>query len=239
MKSRYFLTGIALVLLAMFTVSPVLAADPVFTPGGSDNATMYFNYAQLEISRGQYDKAVEYFDMALAENTTNISRGDTLMYIYKDKAAALADIGKYDDALTTVNAGLVQFKNSTGMWNNKGYILSRMGRYSEAVDAYTQAVTIDPKYEKGWINKGDALVKAGRPQEAVDAYNKALSLDPESSSAAAGLATAQKEAAGASSSTMVVLAVIVIIAAGIVVWYVKFRSPAEKKNVPEKGGRKE
>lgn len=239
MKSRCFLTAIALVLLAMLTVSPVLAADPVFTPGKSDNATELFNQAQVYISRGQYEDAVQLFNKALAENTTMASKGDTLMYIYKDKAAALADLGRYDEALTTVNAGLVQFKNSTGMWNNKGYILFKMGRYNEAVDAYTQAVTLDPTYEKGWINKGDALVKAGRPQEAVDAYNKALSLDPESSSAAAGLATAQKEAAGASSSMMVVLAVIVIVAAGIVVWYVKFRTPADKKDAPEKSGKKE
>ena len=229
MKSRYFLTVVALVLVAALATPPVAAAT------GADPATEYFNMAQVAIGNGEYSRAVELFDKALAENTTLISQGDTLMYLYKDKAAALADLGKYDEALTTVNAGLVQFKNSTGMWNNKGYILYKMGRYNEAVDAYSQAVTIDPAYEKGWINKGDALVKAGRSVEAVEAYNKALSLDPESSSAKEGLATAQKE----SGTLIIILAVIVIIAAGIVVWYVKFRTPTDKKDAPKKSGKKE
>lgn len=229
MKTRYFLTLAALIMVAALAISPVAAAT------GADPATEYFNMAQIAISNGEYSKAVELFDKALAENTTSISQSDTLMYLYKDKAAALADMGKYDDALMTVNAGLVQFKNSTGMWNNKGYILFRMGRYNDAVDAYTQAVTIDPAYEKGWINKGDALVKAGRSGEAVEAYNKALSLDPESTTAKEGLAMAQKE----TGSLFIILVVIVIIAAVAAVWYVKFRKPAAEKTKSEKGGKKE
>jgi len=226
-----FLTIVALILVAAFTISPVAAAT------STDSATQYFNQAQIAISNGQYSQAVDLFDKALAENTTMISQGDTLMYLYKDKAAALADLGRYDDALTTVNAGLVQFRNSTGMWNNKGYILFKLGRYNDAVDAYSQAVTIDPTYEKGWINKGDALVKAGRSIEAVDAYNKALSLDPESSSAKEGLATAQKEAGFV--SMIIILVVIIVIGAGVSVWYLKFRKPQEKKLKTEKSGKKE
>jgi len=239
MRSRYFLTTIALLLLAVLTVTPVLAADTVFTPGGADNATQYFNLAEVAISRGQYDQAVSLFDQALAENTTMISKSDTLMYLYKDKAAALADLGRYDDALATVNTGVAQFKNSSGMWNNKGYVLYKMGRYNEAVDAYSQAVKIDPSYEKGWINLGDALEKAGRPSEAVDAYGKALALDPESSPAKEGLATARKEAASAQGPVLIALAIIIIVAGGVTIWYVKFRKPAENKAEPEKSGKKE
>lgn len=226
MKSRYFLTVVALVLVAALATPPVAAAT------GADPATEYFNMAQVAIGNGDYNRAVQLFDQALAENTTLISQGDTLMYLYKDKAAALADLGRYDDALATVNAGLVQFRNSTGMWNNKGYILFRMGRYNEAVDAYNQAVTIDPAYEKGWINKGDALVKAGRAGEAIKAYNTALSLDPESSSAQEGLSRAQKEAGPG--SMLIILVVIVVIAAGAAVWYVKFHRPAAEKTGAEK-----
>jgi tetratricopeptide (TPR) repeat protein len=231
MKNRCIPTMIAFLLLAALAVPAAMAAEE------NDPATLFFNQAQVAISRGQYDQAIELFDKALAENTTLISKGDTLMYIYKDKAAALADSGRYDDALTTVNEGLLQFKNSAGMWNNKGYILFRMGRYNEAIDAYTQAVTIDPAYEKGWINKGDALVKAGRAGEAVDAYNKALSLDPESNSAKEGLALAQKEAGPG--SMIIILVIVMIAAAGVAVWYVMFRKPSGKKESGEKSGKKE
>jgi tetratricopeptide (TPR) repeat protein len=229
MKTKNLLISLFLLILAAGMIFPVMAAP------ASDNATNYFNLAQIEINNGKYDRAVMYFDLALADNTTLISQGNTLMYLYKDKAAALADLGRYDDALTTVNAGLIQFRNSSGMWNNKGYILYKMGRYTDAADAYTQAVTIDPSYVKGWINKGNALSQAGRYQESYDAYNKALALDAENSDAKAGLAAAQKAAASALPVTTIALIVIVVLAAGVAVWYVKFRTPnakdkKEKKN---------
>jgi tetratricopeptide (TPR) repeat protein len=222
MKFRYFITAVALLVLTAFTAVPALAAT------GADPATEYFNDAQIAISNGQYNLAVELFDKALAENTTLISQGDTLMFLYKDKAAALADIGRYDDALVTVNEGLLQFKNNAGMWNNKGYILYKMGRYNEAIDAYTQAVTIDPTYEKGWINKGDALMKTGRLDEAINAYNMVLALNPENSDALSRLETAQKESAAATLPVVMAFAIIIIVVAGATFWYIKVRKPADK-----------
>ena len=228
MKFRNILTILAFLTLAICAVQPVMAdADST-----KDNATNYYNIAEAAINIGQYEKAVQYFDMALADNTTMISKGDALMYVYKDKTGALTDLGRYDEALTTVNAGLVLFKNSSGMWNNKGYVLYKMGRYNEAADAYTQAVTIDPSYVKGWINKGNALNQAGRFQEAADAFSKALTLDPGNQDATKGLATAEHNAGSAPPTTIIILLVIVVIAAGIAVWYIKFRKsePEDKKD---------
>jgi len=219
MKTRYLPTTLVLLLLAACAVSPVMAATE------SDNATTFFNIAQMAISNGNYASAVENFDLALAENTTLISKSDTLMYLYKDKTAALTDLGRYDEALATANTGLALFPNSTGLWNNKGYALFKAGRNTEAVDAYSRAVTLDPTYEKGWINKGLALNAAGRYDEAITAFNKALTLDPESRDATTGLAAAQKGAASALPMTTIALVVIVIVAAGLAVWYIKFRKP--------------
>jgi len=230
MKFRYILTTLAFLTLVICAIQPVMAD----LDSSNDNATSYYNIAEAAINIGQYEKAVQYFDMALADNTTLISKGDALMYVYKDKAGALTDLGRYNEALTTVNAGLVQFKNSTGMWNNKGYVLYKMGRYNEAADAYTQAVTIDPSYVKGWINKGNALTQAGRFQEAADAFNTALTLDPGNQDATTGLAAAQKGAASSMPVTTIILLIIVIAAAGAALWYVKFRKPETKEQSEKK-----
>jgi len=229
MKFRSIMTLCALCALSLCIFQPALAAT------ARDNATDYYNLGEIAISNGQYDKAVEDFNLALADNTTLIASGDALMYLYKDKAGALADLGRYDEALQTVNAGLIQFKNSSGLWNNKGYILYKMGRFSDAVDAYNHAVTIDPSYVKGWINMGDALVQAGRNQEAVDAYNKALTLDPGNKDADAGIAQAQK-GGPIFSPTIIALIIILIVAAGAAVWYVKFREPEAKEEPGKRSG---
>jgi tetratricopeptide (TPR) repeat protein len=227
MKFRYIVTLCALCLCIM---QPALGA----TGQVRDNATDYYNIAEVAISNGQLDKAVEYFDMALAENTTLLSMGDGLMYTYKDKAGALTDLGRYDDALKTVNAGLIQFSNSSGLWNNKGYVLFKMGQYNDAVDAYNHAVTIDPSYVKGWINKGNALIKAGRYQEAADAFNKALTLDPGNTDATAGIAQAQKGGLPFLPPASIALILILIIVAGGAVWYMKFRKPQTKEQSEKK-----
>ena len=219
-----------LILLVCF-LQPVMAEDA----SAHDNATQYYNLGEIAISRGNFDQAVQDFDLALAENTTLLGSTDGMMYLYKDKAGALAELGQYDEAIKTVDQGLIQFHNSTGLWNNKGYIYAKQGKYNDAVDAYSQAVSIDPSYLKGWINKGDSLVKAGRYSEAADVYHNALTLDPGNTEATAGLAEAQKGASSPLASPVILALVLIVIIAAIgAVWYIKFRKPDEKTPVDKK-----
>jgi tetratricopeptide (TPR) repeat protein len=113
------------------------------------------------------------------------------------------------------------------LWNNKGYALSRLGKAQDALAAYDKSVSFDRNYTTAYINQGDILSQMGRYTEAVAAYTKAIETDPFNIAAADGLAAAKK---GESQSfpTMTILIVIVLIAAaGVVIWYVKFRKPAE------------
>jgi tetratricopeptide (TPR) repeat protein len=221
--------AVGILLLLACILQPVLAAGTQL----KDNATEYYDNGEIAISNGQFDQAVQYFDLALADNTTLLGMSDGLMYLYKDKAAALAELGQYDEALKTVNTGLGVVKNTTktaGLWNNEGYIYTKQGDYNDAVGAYNHAVTADPSYLKGWLNLGDSLVKTGRYSDAINAYNKALTLDPGNTGATAGLAEAQKGASSPLSSPVIIaLVIILIIAAGGAVWYIKFRKPDERK----------
>jgi len=215
-----------ILLLLACILQPVMAAGtPVH-----DNATDDFNLAEVAIAGGQYNLSVQYFDMALADNTTLLASGDGLMYVYKDKAAALAELGQYNEALKTADTGIIQFPNSTGLWNNKGFIYAKQGDYNNAVDAYNHAVGIDPAYLKGWLNLGNASVAAGKYSGAVDAYNKALALDPNNTEAETGLAQAKNGASSPLTSPVTIaLVIIVVIAAAGAVWYVKLRRTDGKK----------
>lgn len=220
MKVKQIVSILAILTMVAVCVMPVTAADD------TDEATLYYNIAQQAIATGDYQKALEYFDMALASNTTRLGMGDGLMYTYKDRVAVLTDLGRYDEAIVAADQGIALYPKEPGFWNNKGYAYYKMGKYPDAISAYDKAVTLDPTYLKGWINKGDALVKAGRGGEAVDAYNKALELDPGNVDATTGLAEAQKSAGP---MTTIVIVAILIIAAGLIIWYVKFRKPDDQK----------
>jgi tetratricopeptide (TPR) repeat protein len=226
MKIRQIITILAITALIAICAQPVAAATD------HDEATGYYNIAEMAISAGDKERALEYFDKALASNTTLLGLGDGLLYTYKDRSAVLTDLGRFDEAILAADQGIALFKKDPGLWNNKGYAYYQMGKFNEAVDTYNTAVTLDPSYLKGWINKGNALMKAGRANEAVDAYSKALQLDPGNADATAGIAEARKSASPFTPAT-IAMAAIVVIAAGLVIWYVKFRKTDDVK-VPGK-----
>jgi tetratricopeptide (TPR) repeat protein len=229
---------LVLAILAMIAcvVQPVMA-ELEFDNGSM--ASTYYNRGSQAASAGNLEIAVYWFDQALASNTSIVAKSDTLLYIYKDKAAVLADLGNYSEAVATADQGLALYTKDPGLWNNKGYALFRQGKYDDAVNAYNKAISIaeaqNETYLKGYINKGIALNKAGKPYDAITAFNKALELDPGNADATTGLAEAQS----AATTLNMVLGVIVIVAIGLVVWYIKFRKPSGKKSAPGKKDNKQ
>ncbi|MFA4861553.1 tetratricopeptide repeat protein [Methanoregula sp.] len=225
MKYRRIVLVLAILAMIACVVQPVLAEMDTNT----SNASIYYNRGSLAASGGDFERALVYFDMALASNTSLVAKSDTLTYIYKDKAAVLTDLGQYEEAVKTADQGLALYKKDPGLWNNKGYALYKQSKYDDAISAYTNAISAaeaqNTTYLKGYLNKGIALNAAGRPYDAVGAFNKVLELDPGNTDATAGLAEAQ----AAATKLTIVLAVIVIVALGIVIWYVKFRKPADSK----------
>ena len=154
-----------------------------------------------------------------------IKKTDALLYTYQGKAYALIQLGKFDDAIQAVDQGLAVYPKDTMLWNNKGYALSYLGKTQDALTAYNKAISYDGNYTNAYINQGNALSQVGRYSEAVAAYTRANETDPFNIAAADGLAAAKKGESG--SSMTGILVIVLIMAAGIIVWYVKFRKPAE------------
>jgi tetratricopeptide (TPR) repeat protein len=230
MKKGQIIYILAILSIISCIVMPVMAADDNQM---QDQATTLYNRGVRILSQNDYANAILLFDQALASNTTMIKKTDALLYTYQGKAFALIQLGKLDDAIQTVDQGLAIYPKDTMLWNNKGYALFKSGNYPGAVASYDKALSFDKNYTTALINKGDALYQMGRFQEAIDVYNKALENNPDNSAATAGLALAQKAAATPTQTTIIVLVVVLIVALCGVMWYVKFRKPADQKK-PEK-----
>jgi tetratricopeptide (TPR) repeat protein len=217
-------------------IQPVTAI--IVNGNETDDGTYYYNLGSRLIASGDFERAVNAFDNALASNTTMIEKSGVIVYVYSDKAGALIDLGKYNDAIAVSEKGLAIDNTYRGLWSNKGYALYKLGKYQEAINAYDKAISIDSSIPKYWINKGDALYEMGRYQEAVDSYSHALTIDPGNTDATAGLAKAQKAAASTIPPMISIVLIIMIIAAGGVIYYIKFRKPAEEtqgdKRIKEK-----
>lgn len=248
MDIRKFPTILAVFLVAVLIVQPVLSADnlaDILSAGNvvnvtnqtsdleRDIATSYFNYAQRLLAACvpggscDYESIIKLYDQALASNTTMLKKTDGILYLYQGKAYAQIQLEKYSDAVATADAGLAINPQDAILWNNKGYALTRLGKTQDALAAYDKSVSFDRNYTIAHINRGDVLSQMGRYSEAVAAYTRANETDPFNVAASGGLKAAKKSESE-SNQTMTILIVIVLIAAiGIVVWYVKFRKPAD------------
>ena len=227
MKKGQIIFILAILSIITCIVLPVMAANE--TP--QDEATVFYNRGVQLLAANDYERAISSFDQALASNITLIKMSDGLLYTYQGKGHALIQLGRYDDAIRTLDLALGLFPNDTILWNNKGYALFKLQRYDQAVAAYDRALALDNTFTNSFINKGDALYQMGKYSEAIAAYNKALETDPGNSVATNGLELAQKAAATSSAdatkTTLIILVIIIIVAAGGVIWYIKFRKPAE------------
>jgi tetratricopeptide (TPR) repeat protein len=230
MKIRHIVYILAILLLIGGFVAPV-AAEENQTP---DAGTTFYNKGVVLLNSNEYQRAIELFDQALASDTTMIRQSDALLYTYQGKSYALIQLNKYEDAVQTLDEGLKIYPKDFMLWNNKGYALYNLGKYGDALKSYDTALGIDQNYTPSLVNKGDTLYKMGKFTDAVDAYSKANVTDPGNKKAMEGLDKAQKAASSEIPLNPIVIIVILVIVAGGVIYYLKFRKPAEEKPTEKK-----
>ena len=229
MKIGHLICILAVAALIIGFIQPVMAEGNITT----DAATNYYNIGVRYLATNDFQRAIDFFNLALASNTTMIQKSDGLLYTYQGKAYALIQLTQYDDAIGTIDEGLVIYPKDPMLWNDKGYALFSLGKNQDAVNAYDTAISFDQNYTSALINKGQALYQMGKYQDAVDAFIRADATDPGNSKAAEGLAQAQGAAAAATQTVVIIAGIILIVAAGGIVLYMKFRKPPEEKT-PEK-----
>lgn len=230
MKIRHIVYILSILLLIGVFVAPVAAAENQ-TP---DAGTAFYNAGIKLLNSNEYDRAIVLFDQALASDTTMIRQSDALLYTYQGKSYALIQLNRYEDAVQTLDEGLKIYPKDFMLWNNKGYALYNLGKYADALKSYDMALSIEQNYTPSLINKGDTLYKMGRFTDAVDAYSKANVTDPGNTKAMEGLEKAQEAAKSEIPLIPIAIIVIVVIVAGGVIYYLKFRKPAEEKPTEKK-----
>jgi tetratricopeptide (TPR) repeat protein len=65
---------------------------------------------------------------------------------WMDKGIALAEQGKYDEAIQVYDKAIEQDPTFAYPWNGKGLILSFQGKHDEAILALDEAIRRDPDY---------------------------------------------------------------------------------------------
>ena len=93
-----------------------------------------------------------------------------------EKAIDLKELGKYTDALSSINGSIKLSPSNSGYLSEKGEILKLLGRFEEAASAFSEAAKIDSNPVTDLHQKGLALNYSGKYLEAIDAYDEALKM---------------------------------------------------------------
>jgi tetratricopeptide (TPR) repeat protein len=230
MQLRQLVLPVGLLIVICILTQPATAI--IINGNETDDGTYYYNLGTRFVVSGEFERAVNAFNSALASNTTMIQQNDVLSYVYRDKAFVLIQLGRFGDAVDTANQGLSLYPKDVSLWNNKGYALFKLGQYNDAIQAYDQALAIEKdttKLSKYWTNKGEALYSAGNYPKAVDAFQKALQLNPSNTDAVDGFARANQKASEISPALIVAGIAAVTIICGAVYYIIRRR----KANTPD------
>jgi serine/threonine-protein kinase len=128
----------------------------------------YSRFGHFYYYRGKYLEAAEQYRKA-------IERAPGVFDVYTDLAAALDDLGRYEEAEQALVTSL-KLHETSDAWNSLGAIRAYEKRDAEAVTYYKRALSLDPDVYLFWLNLGDSNRRTGHLDEATTAYRKGMDL---------------------------------------------------------------
>ncbi|MCB9386121.1 MAG: tetratricopeptide repeat protein, partial [Bryobacterales bacterium] len=90
----------------------------------------------------------------------------------------LNDLGRLDEALTSLNKALELAPNNAWAWAVRGLLLGQAERLEEALNSFDEAVAHNPSHTWAWANRGVAQSKLERYKDALASFDKLTELDP-------------------------------------------------------------
>ncbi|WP_136482958.1 tetratricopeptide repeat protein [Cognatitamlana onchidii] len=152
-----------------------------------------YQYGVLERQRGNYDKALGYFDEYITHAANRNEKKEVANGLYQ-KAIILDDIGKVEQSLeiyyeiVKLYEGIGDVFGEATVLNAIGETLKKTGKTEQALENYNKALTIFERLgDKTELancnyNIGDAYLLLKDYTKALSFFNKALKLDTEISS---------------------------------------------------------
>ncbi|MBI1731005.1 tetratricopeptide repeat protein [Candidatus Acetothermia bacterium] len=143
---------------------------PIFSNTG-DGLGLFYLGITFGAKHHNHQKALDCFEQS-------IKYREDFSEAWTSRGAALAALGKYDDALTSHDRALATDPINARAWTNRGAALGNLGKYEEALSSCDKALVIKPIYALAWGIRGFALAELGRYYEAISSFDKAVEIDP-------------------------------------------------------------
>jgi tetratricopeptide (TPR) repeat protein len=153
---------------------------------GSDFADVYNMLGIIHHDEGKLEKAVHYFEKALAINPNYSEASINLAVVY-------SDIGKFDEAMRVYDEAKERASEKSTQHGIDPYALGKlsnlhadladiyysMGLYAEAIEEYKKALKLNPDFGDIRTKLGIALRDSGMLNEAIGELKKVVNDRPD------------------------------------------------------------
>ena len=120
---------------------------------------------------GQYDKAIAYYDCAVAANADD-------SYSYFGRGNVWRDNGEYQKAIMDYKRAIAIEPENADFFCQMGAAYLQMGIYNEAIDCYSKAIDINPYSSVNLAGRALAYLQTNKWDEALVDYDAAIDLEP-------------------------------------------------------------
>jgi len=95
---------------------------------------------------------------------------------YDERAHALYDEGKYDEALEILREGVAVYPSAVALHVGVGYARLAREEYAWARRSFDEALVLDPDHEDALAGFGEVLLKFGQVDEAIRSFDRTVLL---------------------------------------------------------------
>jgi tetratricopeptide (TPR) repeat protein len=151
---------------------------------GVSESTQAAIKAGMEIDPSQRPQTMTLFRDLLwglgKRNTSaevEIERGSDCDTNWLEHGISLANLEKYQEAISSYDRALKIDANNINAWYNRGISLAELRKHEEAINSYDRALKIDANNINAWLYRGNSLGRLEKYEEAINSYDRALEID--------------------------------------------------------------
>ncbi len=140
------------------------------------DAGSYYKIANDYYEKGDYEKAIENYNMAILLNPL-------FSEAYFNRALSYYQLKNYDKSIADYTEAAELDPKNPIIFNNKGDAFYRKQDYTSAIKDYDKAIMLNPNYLKAYYNRALSYASLEDYEKAVEDFTKVVQLKPDFSEA--------------------------------------------------------
>ncbi|MBM3229630.1 AAA family ATPase, partial [Candidatus Parvarchaeota archaeon] len=142
----------------------------------STDARTHYQKGNMNYEKGNYDKAIESYNMAILFNPS-------FSEAYFNRGLCYYNLKEFEKSITDYTKAADLDPKNPVIYNNRGDAFYRKQDFPGAIKDYDKAISLNPKYLKAFYNRGLAFACQQEYDKAVEDFNVVIELNPNFSEA--------------------------------------------------------